>query len=105
MSLGEALKLGLGIALVSAAFGVAYQILLVTVIDPDTVSKMMDVAEMKILDENPEIPREQLDQILAMQEKGGSPMWIAISGFAGSLILCFIFSLISGLILKRNRPE
>lgn len=105
MSLGEALKLGLGIALVSAAFGVAYQILLVTVIDPDTISKMMDVAEMKILDENPEIPREQLDQILAMQEKGGSPMWIAISGFAGSLILCFIFSLISGLILKRNRPE
>ncbi len=105
MSLGEALKLGLGIAAVSAIFGVAYQILLVTVIDPDTVGKMMDVVEMKILDENPEIPKEQLDQILAMQEKGSSPMWIAVSGFAGSLIISFILSLVSGLILKRNRPE
>ena len=69
LSFGEALKVGMGVALVSGVISVLYQILLVTVIDPDTVTKMMEVAQNKLIDQNPEMSQEQLDQIMGMQKK------------------------------------
>lgn len=105
LSYGEALKIGLGIALISGIIGVTYQVLLVTTIDPDTISKMMDVAQNKILDENPEMSQEQLDQIIQMQKKFTTPTMMVAFGLIGSLFIGFVISLISGLIFKRNRPE
>ena len=55
LSYGEALKLGVGIALISSIIGVIYQVLLVTVIDPDTIPKMITIAESQLYESNPEI--------------------------------------------------
>ena len=102
LSLGEALKIGLGVALVS---GLTYQYLLVNFIDPDTISKMMEVTKNKLMDDNPEMSEEQLEQIIGMQEKFTTPGMMVAFGLIGSLFIGFIISLITGLILKRNRPE
>ena len=105
VAFGEALKLGMGIALISSIIGVTYQVLLVTVIDPDTIPKMIEVAKNQLFDTNPEMSQEQLDQILEMQSKFISPKMMVAFGLIGGLLISFIISMISGLILKRNRPE
>lgn len=105
MRLGDAIKLGLGIALISGIIGVTYQVLLVTVIDPDTIDKMMEITQNKLIDENPELPQEQLDQVLEMQKKFTTPGMMVTFGLIGSLFVGFIISFISGLILKRNPVE
>lgn len=105
LSFGEALKLGVGIALISSIIGVIYQVLLVTVIDPDTIPKMITIAENQLYESNPEMSQEQIDQILEMQSKFISPEMMAAFGLIGGLFIGFIISMITGLILKRNRPE
>lgn len=105
MSLGDAIKLGLGIALISGIIGVTYQVLLVNVIDPNTIDKMMEVTQNKLIDDSPEITQEQLDQIIGMQKKFSTPGMMVAFGLIGSLFLGFIISFISGLILKRNPVE
>jgi len=105
LSLGEALKLGVGIALISSIIGVTYQVLLVTVIDPDTIPKMLEIAKNQLYDTNPEMSQEQLDQMLEMQSKFISPNMMVAFGLIGGLFIGFVISMITGLILKRNRPE
>lgn len=105
MRLGDAIKLGLGIALISGIIGVTYQVLLVTVIDPDTIDKMMEITQNKLIDDNPELSQEQLDQILEMQKKFTTPGMMVAFGLIGSLFVGFIVSFVSGLILKRNPVE
>ena len=105
LSLGEALKLGVGIALISSIISVTYQVLLVTVIDPDTIPKMLEIAKNQLYDTNPEMSQEQLDQMLEMQSKFISPNMMVAFGLIGGLFIGFVISMITGLILKRNRPE
>lgn len=105
LSFGEALKLGVGIALISSIIGVTYQVLLVTVIDPDTIPKMITIAENQLYESNPEMSQEQIDQMLEMQSMFISPKMMAAFGLIGGVFIGFIISLITGLILKRNRPE
>ena len=105
LSFSEALKIGLGIALISGIIGITYQMLLVNVLDPNTIDKMMEIAQNKLIEDQPELSQDQLDQIIDMQRKFTSPGMMAAFGLIGSLFLGFVISLISGLILKRNRPE
>ena len=105
LTYGEALKLGVGIALISSIIGVTYQVLLVTLIDPDTIPKMITIAENQLYESNPEMSQEQIDQMLEMQSKFITPKMMTAFGLIGGLFIGFIISMISGLILKRNRPE
>ena len=65
----------------------------------------MEVAQNKLIDQNPEMSQEQLDQIMGMQKKFTTPTMMAAFGLIGSLFIGFVISLITGLIFKRNRPE
>ncbi|MGB2397093.1 MAG: DUF4199 domain-containing protein [Flavobacteriaceae bacterium] len=105
LSLGEGLKIGVGIALISGIIGSLYQVVLVTVIDPETIAKMLEIASDKIMDSYPEMQQEQLDQTIAMQKKFMTPGMMFAFGIIGTLFIGFVVALISGLILKRNRPE
>ena len=86
LSLGEALKIGLGVALISGIIGVTYQYLLVNFIDPDTIPKMMEITKNKLMDDNPEMSQEQLDQIISMQEKFTTPGMMVAFGKASGYV-------------------
>jgi len=105
ISLAQALKTGLGIALVAGIIAVTYQLILVTVLDPDTIQKTIDFQMEKIRMEQPELPAETLDQIESMQRKFTSPWMMVAIGLVFSLFIGFVFSLIGGLIIKKSRPE
>ena len=105
LSLSEALKIGLGISLVSALIGVVYTLILTNVLDPDTMQKSLEFTMDKVRAENPEMPQEALDTTRSIQEKMSSPLILAAVQIIFALFFGFIISLIGGLIVKKSRPE
>ncbi|RPG57318.1 MAG: DUF4199 domain-containing protein [Flavobacteriales bacterium TMED96] len=103
LSLGDSIKMGMGIFLISAIYISIYTVILINFLDTETLTKSLEVTEMKILEQNPEISEEQLDQILSFQEKFSTPFVIITVLIIFSLISGFFSSLILGLIFKKSR--
>tara|TARA_A200000113_G_C8681403_1_gene295640 strand:+ start:119 stop:649 length:531 start_codon:yes stop_codon:yes gene_type:complete len=105
IQLSEALKTGIGIALISGLISVVYQFLLVTIVDPDTIEKMVNFQMEKIKLQQPEITPETYDMIESSQKKFTTPWVMVTIGIVFSLFFGFIISLIGGLIIRKSKPE
>ena len=102
MKLGQALKVGLGVALIAALIGAIYAYLLMTVIEPTYMDQVMEIQQEAMLKQD--MPQEQMDAALAMSEKFSGPgVAVTIQLIAG-LFFGFIISLIAGLVMKRENP-
>ncbi|WP_339697612.1 DUF4199 domain-containing protein [uncultured Marixanthomonas sp.] len=104
MSLGDALKTGLLISLIAGVIGSIFTYLFITVIEPDFIPQMLDATQEKMIEQNPNMTQEQMDMAMGMTEKFMSPWIMFAMGMIASLFFGFIISLISGLIMKQNRP-
>ena len=104
MSLGEALKTGLAIALIAGIIGSIFTYLFVTVIEPEFTTQMLEVTREKMIEQNPEMSDDQLEMAMGMTENFMSPGIMVALGIISSLFFGFIISLIAGLIMKNNRP-
>ncbi|MGC6430978.1 MAG: DUF4199 domain-containing protein [Jejuia sp.] len=101
LKLGEALKVGVSVAVVSAVVYGLYNILFNYLIDPEFIDKMMDVTREKLY-ENEKMTEEMIDKSMEMARKFshpliGSAMWIGLSALFG-----LIYSLIGGLVMKNE---
>ena len=105
LSLSEALKIGIGVSLVSALIGIVYTQILVNFLDPDTMKKSLELSMDTMRAENPEMPQEALDTARSMQEKMSSPLIFSAVQIIFALFFGFIISLLGGLIVKKSRPE
>ena len=105
LSLSDAIKIGLGVSLVSAIMSIVYTQLLVNFLDPDTMQKSLDLAMDNMRAQNPDIPQNALDTARSIQEKMSSPLVFSAIQIIFSLFFGFIISLIGGLIVKKSRPE
>ena len=99
LGLGDAIKVGLSIAVISAIVYLIYGLLFNYVIDPEFMGQMMEVQRDKLL-ENPNMTPEAVEQCMKMMEMMfnpfiGSAFWVAMSAFFG-----LIYSLIGGLVMK-----
>ena len=105
ISLSEALKTGVGTALVSAIIICIYTIVMIWYLDPEFLDKSMEYQKQKILQENPEISLQIVNKMFDMQKEFSGPF--IISGFIIilNLFFGFILSLIVGLIVKKSKPE
>ena len=103
LSLGDTIKIGMGIFLISALYVSIYTFILINFLDPETLVKSLEVTEMKVLEQNPEISEDQLNQILSFQEKFSTPFVIVTVLIIFSLISGFFSSLILGQIIKKPR--
>lgn len=103
MSLSQALKVGVGLSLISGIIGIVYQQILMHVIDPEFMQKSMDFQKMMMSDRG--MDPAQIEAAIEMGKKFQGPFIQIAFGLIGSLFLGFIFSLISGLILKKTAPE
>ena len=102
LSLGQALKVGMGIALIGAIISVIYQYVLVNFIDVDAIDKIMELQKAQFA-ENSKLTPEQIDQQIEMSKKFfwvGYPIILIVNLFFG-----FIISLIAGLIMKKTESE
>jgi preprotein translocase subunit YajC len=105
LSLAEALKMGLAIALVSGIIGGVFSYLFMTFIEPDFAVNMLEVTRVNMISDNPEMTQESMDMALGLTEKMMTPGIIFAFSIVGSLFIGFIISLIAGLVMKNNRPE
>ena len=105
LALGEALKIGLGIALISALIYVVYLFVFTSYMEPDFYKNMTEVQEQTILENNPNMSDEQLEVSKEMMKKFMGPGVTAAMTIAFSLFFGFIVSLIGGLIMKKSDEE
>jgi glucan phosphoethanolaminetransferase (alkaline phosphatase superfamily) len=101
LSLGQAIKVGLAIAVVSALVYAVYGLIFNYIIDPDFMGQMMDVTRDKML-ETPDMTEELVDQQMEFikiffNPVLGTAMWVAMSALFG-----LIYSVIGGLIMRKE---
>lgn len=105
LSLGQAIKVGLAIAVISAVISIIYQMIFINFIDPDFMTTTMAMQKEQMLEQNPNMTQEQIDQATGMMETFSGPGAMVVFIFVGSLFFGLIISLIEGLILKKSKPE
>ena len=102
LKLGDALKLGTGIAVVAGVVGLIYFFVMSNVIEPDYMDKVFEIGKQKALVDNPELTEEQIDQGIEMQKKFA---WISYPVILIiQAVLGLIIGLIGGLIFKKDKP-
>jgi hypothetical protein len=101
MSLGQAMKVGVGIALIAGIIGVLFNQIMANVIDPEMMNKAMEFQRNAMLEGTSMTP-DQIDKQLEMGKKFSTPVIQIAFGLLYFLVTGLIFSVISGLILKRT---
>ncbi len=102
LSLGTALKIGLGISLISAIIYIIYQFVFTSFIEPEFFKNMEAFQEQKMIDSNPNISDEQLEMQVSMMKKFMGMGVTAAMTFVASLFFGFLISLVGGLIMKKS---
>jgi len=105
MSLSQGIKIGLGMAAISGIINVLYFLVLSNIIDPEMMNKAIEVGMNEFLDQNPEASEELIEQVKDMQENFTGPLTSSSVMIIFSLLTGLVISLVTGLFLKRNRPE
>lgn len=101
MTLSQAMKVGVGIALVGGIIGIVFNQLMANVIDPEMMNKAMEFQKESLL-ENTKMTPDQVDQQIEMGKSFSTPAIQIAIGLVFSLVSGLIYSLIAGLILKRT---
>jgi len=105
MELKDALKVGLGIALVGSILGAIYNYIFLTVIEPDFINLIIEKQREAMIESQPNMTEAQMNQALELAGKFARP-WVQSSiQIIGGIFFGFIISLISGLILKKSNPQ
>ena len=71
-------------------------------IEPEFLTNTLAGTEQKMLEQNPNMSDEQIEQALSITKKMMSPMIMIAMALIWTLFVGFIISLISGLILKKS---
>ena len=103
LTFGEALKVGVGIAVFSAAISAVYTLMFTNVIEPDFQAQMMEIQKQAWMDAG--LNDEQIETSVDMAEKFNGPaitipISIVVSAFFG-----FIISAIAGAIMKKTEED
>lgn len=103
VSLAKAIGIGMLIALFSAVGVAVFDYIYTSQINPDFASEYLEYSINKMKETlSPEEVKIKATKLTQEMEDYGSPIAIAFMMFASVVILGFIISLISGLILQRK---
>ncbi|MCB0376266.1 MAG: DUF4199 domain-containing protein [Sinomicrobium sp.] len=102
VTLGQAVKTGLGIAALSAVIMLVYQLIFTYGIEPDFANQVMELQRQK-LTEAGKLTAEQISQQVEMGKKY---FWIGfLFMMVFGILIGLVISLVGGLILKKAKPE
>lgn len=105
ISLSQGIKIGLGMAAISGIINVLYFLVLSNVIDPEMMNKATEVGMNEFLDQNPEASEKLIEQVKDIQDNLTGPLISSSMVIIFSLLTGLVVSLVTGLFLKRKRPE
>lgn len=105
LKLSQALKTGIGIALIGAIISLIYTFIFLNYIEPNYMDEMMEIQELAMMDRFPDFTDEQIETQMEMVRKFSTPAMTTAFALIISIFFGFIISLISGLILKKSNEE
>ena len=103
LSLGQAMKIGIGVAIISTVISVVFGYIYGTFIEPDLLDRIMEYQKPVIAERNPTLTPEQIDNAIETQKKF-APFFYIIA-FVINTIIASIGALIAGLIMKKAKSD
>lgn len=103
ISVSEALKVGVGTALIGGIIAIIYTMIYVNFIDPNFHEQIAELSRAGMMENNPEMTQEQMDTAIEMQQKFFWVTYPFILIF--NIVVGFVISLIAGLIVKKGKNE
>ncbi|THD67451.1 DUF4199 domain-containing protein [Robertkochia marina] len=103
LTLSEALKVGIGTALVGGIISVLFNAVYINLIEPDFIQKSGEFMAENLRTSNPNLTEEQIENAVSNQAKFfwiSYPIIIIFNLFVG-----FIISLIAGLAMKKEEND
>ncbi len=104
LSLGEALKVGIGVAVIGGIITAVWSFVLMNYIEPEYMNQIMEVQREKMIEMQPNMTESQLEAASEMTSKMSSPLMIMAFSLIGNLFFGLVISLIAGLIMKNKNP-
>ncbi|WP_026449703.1 DUF4199 domain-containing protein [Aequorivita capsosiphonis] len=105
LTLGQALKTGVAISLIAGVIAVIFNYIFMNYIDPDFIEKAMAFSREQMIEQNPNMSQEQLENAMEISSKFMSPGIMSAFAIISTLFFGFLISLVAGLIMKRNPPQ
>lgn len=103
MSWGQAVKIGVGLTVISALIGIVYNQIFINFIEPEYMNDIMAFQEQTWVDQGLSI--EQIDGAKEMVKKFQGPVISSAIAIVFSAFLSFIVSAIAGAIMKQSAEE
>jgi len=105
LDLSEAMKIGLGVTIIGIVIGLLYGWFQAIVLDPNQVEKATEFALSQAIEQNPEMTDEMIGITKEWIEWGSSPAISTAFVFSFGLIYGSIVALVTGLVVKKSRPN
>ena len=105
LTLREALKVGIGIALIGAIISIIYSLIFSTVIEPNFNEKVLELQREKMLEMNPNLSSDQLENAIEVSRKLMSPLFTIPVTIMWNLFLGLIISLIAGAVMQKKETS
>ncbi len=105
ISYGKAFSVGFYTGLFAAALAGIFTFFYVKYIDTEHIANILSVAEENMLEQNPNMSDEQIDQAIEMTTIFTSPIMMGVFGFIANVILSALLSLIIAIFAKREDKQ
>ncbi len=105
LKLSQAIKIGLGIAIIAGIISGLYQFVFMNYIEPDYMTKVAEVQEQMMYEKFPDMDEAIIEKQLEITQKFSNPGIMVAFTIAGSLIMGLIISLIAGLFMKKDENQ
>lgn len=104
LSLGQAMKMGIAVALIGGAIATLSNYIFMTYIEPGTVEQMLELGRRQLEESGNNLSDEQIEMSIEMSKKFMHPGIMMAMGIISSVFMGVIYSLVSGLILQKKNP-
>lgn len=105
LSLGDAIKVGLAIAVIGGIIAAVYSYIHYSYIYPEFIEITKDQARIQMLDTNPDMTEAQMEQALKISGMFTTPLFFSFMNIIGSLFMGLIISLFAGLVMKKENTH
>lgn len=103
LTFGQALKVGVGVAVISAVITTIYTLIFTNIIEPGFQEQVMELQKQAWIDAG--LNEDQIESSEAMAKKFNSPMITAPLAIVVSAFFGFIISAIGGAIMKKTEED
>ena len=103
MSWGEAVKIGVGLTIISTVIIIAYNLIFMNFVEPDFLQQVAAVQEQNWVDQG--MSGEQIEAAKEMMQKFQGPVISSAFGLVVAAFISFIISAIAGAVMKNSAEE